>query len=95
MMWYDESANISRRLTSVLKFCVFYFSVQGMIDGTLQSARFGFPMYLAVDNAGNLYMNDQYNNNYYSVRKLSPRYGNVTTMAGKTCTYLSDVMMCY
>jgi hypothetical protein len=67
---------------------------QGLNDGALLSARFGIPNYLAIDGAGNLYMSDQYVSNYHSIRKLSSKYSNVTTMAGKTCKFRSSNCNC-
>ena len=57
----------------------------GISDGTLLTAKFGAPTYLAIDGAGNLYISDHISFNYDSIRRLSVANNNVTTMAGKTC----------
>ena len=53
----------------------------GFDDGTNQNARFAYPSGVAVDNAGNIFVADQYN---YNIRKLTPVGTNwvVTTVAG-------------
>ena len=61
----------------------------GGIDGaTFTSATYGYPNYIAHDGAGNLYVGDHFYSNYYngidSIRLLSAKSGNVTTLAGKT-----------
>ena len=50
----------------------------GSIDDTNNAARFNSPQGLAVDNTGNIYVTDSFNN---TIRKLTPA-GVVTTMAG-------------
>ena len=84
--------------TSDLSFNVFECALsvaQGLVDGTLLTAKFGLPSYLAIDGAGNLYVSDRLSNNYDSIRRLSVAYGNVTTMAGKTCEFLLYLFYLY
>src|SRR5690349_8343015 len=52
----------------------------GHADGTGELARFNWPANVAVDNAGNVYVADTFNN---SIRKVTPT-GAVTTLAGCT-----------
>jgi sugar lactone lactonase YvrE len=52
---------------------------EGNVDGNGDAARFGYPVRLAVDSAGNLLVADSSN---YPVRKISPS-GDVTTLVGK------------
>lgn len=52
--------------------------VAGSEDGTESEARFRYPMGLAIDNSGNLFVTDSGN---YTIRKISPS-GIVTTLAG-------------
>ena len=56
--------------------------VSGSADGTNSAARFNYPLAVAVDSAGNLYVSDI---NNYTVRKVTPVGTNwvVTTLAGR------------
>ncbi len=51
---------------------------QGCLDGTGSEARFHFPLGVAVDSSGNLYVADTFS---YTIRKITPG-GVVSTLAG-------------
>lgn len=56
----------------------------GSIDGTGAAASFSYPVGIATDSVGNLYVTDGYgagNTNNYTIRKITPA-GIVTTLAG-------------
>ena len=58
----------------------------GHIDGNGLNARFALPIGVALDNAGNLFVADAYNN---IIRKISPT-GFVSTLAGSGDAWYSD-----
>jgi PKD repeat protein len=55
-------------------------NTQGSVDGTLTTARFGGPAYIAFDKHGNMFIADAPNN---CIRKIDTN-GNVSTYAGTT-----------
>jgi streptogramin lyase len=58
----------------------------GSVDGSGTSASFSTPIGIAVDNQGNIYVADTYNN---KIRKISPA-GTVSTLAGSGTSGASD-----
>jgi sugar lactone lactonase YvrE len=61
----------------------------GSVDGTNKAARFAYPVEVAVDMAGNLYVTDQANS---TIRKMTPVGTNwvVTTLAG-LAGYIAEI----
>jgi streptogramin lyase len=57
--------------------------ISGDVDGQGASARFNFPLGIAVDNDGNVYVADTFN---HKIRKITPD-GTVSTLAGSTEGY--------
>jgi trimeric autotransporter adhesin len=63
--------------------------IEGFIDNTsATNAEVDQPTAVAVDPAGNLYINDQFNGR---IRKVSVSTGNITTVAGKGPNHCSDI----
>ncbi|MDE2075586.1 MAG: hypothetical protein KGI91_00750 [Burkholderiales bacterium] len=54
------------------------YGVQGIADGSGSAARFNFPLGIATDTVGNVYVADTFNN---TIRKITPA-GVVSTLAG-------------
>jgi streptogramin lyase len=76
----DLSANTIRKITpaGVVTTLAGTAGVSGSTDGTGAAARFDFPVSVATDDAGNVYVADQFNN---TIRKVTPA-GAVSTVAG-------------
>ena len=67
----------------------------GIDDGTFSSATYAYLNYITHDSMGNLYVSDHSTAgslNVDSIRRLSVRNGNVTTMAGKTRKFLYPIL---
>jgi sugar lactone lactonase YvrE len=87
----DASNNSIRKLTPTgtnwaVKTIAGLVANPGSADGTNRAARFNFPMGLAIDSAGTLYVADTDN---YTVRKMMPAGTNwvVTTIAGRAGSF--------
>jgi streptogramin lyase len=74
----DYSNHHIRKITPEGTVSTLAGSTQGSLDGIGENARFDWPVDVAVDSAGNVYVGD-YNN--HSIRKITPE-GTVSTFAG-------------
>jgi hypothetical protein len=76
----DSSNNLIRKITpgGVVSTLAGSFSLGGYANGTGEAARFNYPIGVAVDNNGNVYVADSNNK---IIRKITSD-GQVTTFAG-------------
>jgi len=75
----DQENNTVRRITQFGEVTTIAGDgSQGYADGQGTNAKFHFPTGVACDNAGNIYVSDNYN---HRIRKIAPN-GQVTTFAG-------------
>lgn len=76
----DQNNHVIRKITSggVVSTFAGIGGAKGMVDGSLDNARFDSPQDLAIDSAGNVYVSDVGN---HRIRRISPS-GEVETVAG-------------
>lgn len=77
--FYVADQHRIRKITPQGVVSTFAGGAAGFADQNGTNARFRFAMSLAIDNAGNLYVADNFN---HAIRKIAPN-GDVTTVAGK------------